>query len=689
MDLIKVFSLRAWIVTDLLRYLFLFLDGIIYGAISPLFQSTMKLTSIRNLFTDDTFNIVDFVADRIYVFLALFMFFKLVFSVVTMIANPDAISDKQKGMGKVLTNSVITVVLVIVMPIIFQLAYNVQDIIVNQGVLSSIFIAPNESGNSISMDSGQKIAKSVFKIFIGKNPDIKNTNKEVLNATNKFNSEQNSVGIEHFYDGVITNHEGNYYRIYYVMIVSTIVGVMLLVSFIKMAIEIALRSIKLLMMEVISPIAVISFVDPQSATKGIFSKWMSITLKTYLALFTRMAILFFSTSLMSSIDFEKFAKLEDSQLGIFELIFVVLAFVAFMQSAPKLLEELFGYKPSEDSKAIGGILGGAFGFGAGALTSSIQGARAGAAGEQGIKKSWGGFKGMTKGAVSGGAAGYKAGSKSGKDGSVGLGSTWGASRAAIDQFKKTDDYKLLQHAEGLDKSKKEQAKYEKRRPKWADTGDAVTEEAKFRSDNASNAALLSDYNSITGPNEAKLKSDFRKKESQKFANDKVYSSQYAKAKNDILDKTFEKKLAASKINAAEINVQKASRLVDRQSSASEVRNKIAAQQRIMTDTTISAEQRAIAAAEESALQSNLTRLNSEISTLSTDLISSGVDAARVAGGFALDDTSNTSAALKADYETTSTKLEKAKEDFKTLQEEPRYSTDAKLDKQISRGKIMS
>lgn len=689
MDLIKVFSLRAWIVTDLLRYLFLFLDGIIYGAISPLFQSTMKLTSIRNLFTDDTFNIVDFVADRIYVFLALFMFFKLVFSIVTMIANPDAISDKQKGMGKVLTNSVLTVVLVIVMPIIFQLAYNVQDIIVNQGVLSSIFIAPNESGNTISMDSGQKIAKSVFKIFIGKNPDVKNTNKEVLNATNNFNKEQNSVGIEHFYDGVITNHEGNYYRIYYVMVVSTIVGVMLLIAFIKMAIEIALRSIKLLVMEVISPIAVISFVDPQSATKGIFSKWMSITLKTYLSLFTRLAILFFSTSLMSSIDFEKFAKLEDSQLGIFELIFVVLAFVAFMQSAPKMLEEIFGYKPSEDSKAIGGIVGGALGFGAGAVTSSIQGARAGAAGEQGMRKIWGGLKGMGKGAASGGAAGYKAGSKSGKDGGVGLGGMWGASRAANEQFKKSDDYKTLQHAQGLDKSKKEQAKYESKKPKWADTDNVAAEEAKFRADNASNASLISDYDKITGPGEEKLKYEFRKKESQKAANKEVYSSQYANAKNDILDKAFEKKHTASKINAAEINVQKASRLVDRQSSASEVQNKIAAQQRIMSDTSISAEQRAIAAAEESALQSNLTRLNSEIATLSTDLISSGVDAAMVSSGLALDATSNTSALLKADYETISIKLEKAQSDFKTLQEEPRYSSDVKLDKQISRGKLMS
>lgn len=691
MDLIKIFSGRLWIVTDLLRYLFLWLDGIIYGSISPLFQSTMKLTSIRQFLANDTFNIVDFVADRVYVFLALFMFFKLAFSVITMIANPDAISDKQKGLSKIFTNSIITIILVVGMPIIFQIAYSAQDIIINRGVLSNIFMGPNEGENAVTMDSGQKIAKSVFKIFIGKNPNVKSIHKDVESVINEYNEEKNGVGVDLFFQkNVITNHEGDSYRLYYIMLVSTVVGVMLMISFVKMAVEVALRSIKLLLMEVISPIAIISFVDPQSSSKGVFSKWVAITMKTYLALFIRLSILFFSTALLSSIDFESFGRLENNQLGIFEMIFVILAFVAFMQTAPKLLEDLFGYKPDEDSKAVKGIVGGALGFGAGATAGLISGARAGAASENGVlRKAWGGFKGAAGGTIKGGKTGFKTGTKSAKDGSAGIMSTYGSGKAALDELHKSDKYKALEHAKGLRTSREEQKEYEKAKPKWADLNNDALEEQNFSNANKGNAALMNAYNSIQGPNAKKLKEEFRKKEAQKVANNATYSSQYAKAKNDLLDKGFEKKLAAAKVGAMEINAQKASRLVDKQSSSRQLQNQISAQDALIKDTSgkITAEEKQKASIQKSYYESDLANVNAEISGLSNELTASGLSLADVQSGNAFNAASNLVVELRAEYDTISTKNDKMTADFKTIQEEPRYSRDVKKDKEISRGKI--
>ena len=58
-------------------------------------------------------------------------------------------------------------------------------------------------------------------------------------------------------------------------------------------------------------------------------------------------------------------------LGWLASLILILAIIAFMQSAPKLLEEVFGYKPSEDSKAISGIAKGALGLGIGAAVGTL------------------------------------------------------------------------------------------------------------------------------------------------------------------------------------------------------------------------------------------------------------------------------------------------------------------------------
>jgi hypothetical protein len=124
--------------------------------------------------------------------------------------------------------------------------------------------------------------------------------------------------------------------------------------------------------EVISPIAIISFLDPMSASKGIFSKWSSIAMKTYLSLFIRLGTLYFLTTLLANIDPKKFGSITESGFGVFETLFVVLAIVTFMQTAPKFLEEMFGYKPSEDGKAIKGIVNGALGVGLGAGAAAMH-----------------------------------------------------------------------------------------------------------------------------------------------------------------------------------------------------------------------------------------------------------------------------------------------------------------------------
>lgn len=358
----NVFSHRIWIITDLLRGLFLFLDGVLYNLIQPLYAAALSLADIRGALQQDA--LVEMISKKLYVFLGLFMFFKLAFSIISMIANPDVINDKQKGLGKIFTTSIITLILVTTMPLIFKMAYGLQDTLINGGYLMGIF-GETPGGRSANGSEGAALAKSVFGLFIEVNPEA---SSEASSAYEKFIHSEGGVDIGILNEkDAMTKHTNSRYHISYMMLLSTIVGAMMVISFIKIAIEIAFRSLKLLVLEVISPIAVISYVDPASSTKGIFAKWMSLTLKTYFSLFIRLGTLYLIMAMLSGIDVNQFGE----GLGTLSSILLILALLAFIQIAPKILEELFGYKPGEDGKAIKGIVGGALGFGVGAATGAL------------------------------------------------------------------------------------------------------------------------------------------------------------------------------------------------------------------------------------------------------------------------------------------------------------------------------
>jgi hypothetical protein len=558
--LLDVFSFRLPIISDLLRNLFLFIDGIIYGLLGPVYKVAMNLVDLSGFFDSgfDTGGIASKVAGNIYVFLALAMFFKLAFSIITMIANPDMVSDKQKGLSKIFTHAIVTVILVVIMPTVFDMAYGIQELVIkgtdgNNGILKRIFLDTG-TGVVVGENEGDVIARGMFAIFVGKNPDVE-LDEETSTALDQL--KQN--GIKALSNkGAITSHTGGLfgteYRLYYMSIISTIVGVMLLISFIKMTIEIALRSIKLLIIEIISPIAIISYLDPASASKGIFARWSSTAIKVYISLFIRLSILFLMTNLIVDLKLENYADAGlSSDIGVFEVIFIMLAIIAFMQTAPKFLEELLGYKPSEDGKAISGIVGAGIGVGA---------AAAGMVGGYAMRKhdekklqddpSWtpGKFRqfndkrkeifGDLKAAGSGGA---QAGAKGG-----------------VLQARHTSDKLAYKQRRGqLDKQINENVQKKKGFDRM--DSQSVEREAEYTDlVNGFQASYAGDatYNSYVASGQRELADEYKETQAKKFANSKMYSETYAKKKNLVLDNQFKsivlgQKQAMSQSNTAMIS----------------------------------------------------------------------------------------------------------------------------------------
>lgn len=129
---------------DLLYGLALKLDSVIYSFIGWLYEIYMLLSSAR-IFRTETFQIF---INRIYIILGVIMLFFLAYTILTNIVNPDKFNNEGSGMGKIITNTVISLVLIAILPTIFNFLYYAQEIILKEDFLGKVIL-----GNYSNADS--------------------------------------------------------------------------------------------------------------------------------------------------------------------------------------------------------------------------------------------------------------------------------------------------------------------------------------------------------------------------------------------------------------------------------------------------------------------------------------------------------------------------------------------------------
>ena len=104
----------GWLET-IFRTLLFWLDSIVYKFIPTVYNLLVNIAE-TSIFSEDVFTLF---SNRIYTLLGVFMLFKVSFSILTYIVDPDAFTDKNKGFGKLISNIIITLVLLILTPFIW------------------------------------------------------------------------------------------------------------------------------------------------------------------------------------------------------------------------------------------------------------------------------------------------------------------------------------------------------------------------------------------------------------------------------------------------------------------------------------------------------------------------------------------------------------------------------------------
>ena len=442
----------------IIRALFGLIDSIVVWLIKNLYVLLVQIAN-TNVFGSFIYQMLG----RIYVFLGIFMLFKLTMSMITYVINPDTMSDKNKGFSKLITNVVISLVLIVTVPSIFREAYRLQALILNSNAVYQIVTGEKIANNNVTdVNSdviknaeyiGDDIAKGVFSAFVYQDGNVSATTSNVLlplagesvNAVNKITCTE---GTEQFQKGqcsrnqevcttatcmvavstVTLDGDGEHgFANEYKFLLSTICGGAVAYFFLVFCLDASVRAIKLGMLQIVAPIPILSMIDPKGGVDKV-KKWGSACGKEYAGLFIRLAGVYFAVSIIqlvlgnnSSVSdamtyYNSDGTFGKQGVGLFVKLFIILGALTFAKQLPKFIEEILGFKLSGGDgfnlkKRLGGMAGlgvaktlgaGALGF-AGGMAANALAAKGNWKG-QGLKN---GFKNV--GSILGG--GFSAGAR--------------------------------------------------------------------------------------------------------------------------------------------------------------------------------------------------------------------------------------------------------------------------------------
>lgn len=356
-----------------IRSIFAWLDIIVYGAIEIIYNLFMEIAQ-TNIFSS---RINEKFGMRIYALLGIIMLFKLSFSLINYMINPSQMNDKSKGGGKLVTNILIVLLLIVTTPLLFEAAFDLQHIILSENTVGKIILGTGGSeGLNVGAQerAGRIMSFDVFLAFYKPDSTIIDCQEDYLvkddfnrislteACRNALNGIDESIGAGKAYDKAVKNSSikilteskllhltkpgSDTFVFDYNAVLSTIAGGFVAWIMLIFCIDIAVRSVKLGFYQLIAPIPIISYIDPDSSKNGLFQKWLKNTASTFLDVFIRLAAIYFVIFIISNLDQMEVWK-DDTmqrQTDLLVRVFVILGALLFAKQLPQLIQELTGIK---------------------------------------------------------------------------------------------------------------------------------------------------------------------------------------------------------------------------------------------------------------------------------------------------------------------------------------------------------
>lgn len=366
-----------------------------------------NMIASHRLFDD---NVIQTIYTRVGLVLGLFMVFRLTFSAIEYLINPDNITDKQKGIGNIIKKVLIVVILLGSVHFLFNTAYSFQDLLLNDenNVISKVILG---NSKTTGMSSETDMSWAIFSSF------FKSTGPETSTCS-KYLDEDNSAGIKADFDSnyktafstssfkkayeCVNEKKGSgdwviNFEWFYGIVTALFVGYVLCVY----VIQLGVRSVQLAYLELIAPIPIMMYLNPKGDET--LKKWGKQCLSTYLDVFIRVAILYFILLAFKAISEADLFTTGSIPVGIVLLIGLMM----FAKKVPDLIKEIFpstggatalnfGLKMPDGAKQAATFAGGTVIGGIGGMATGIKYGKGAAGGRLG-----GAITGFARGTLGG------------------------------------------------------------------------------------------------------------------------------------------------------------------------------------------------------------------------------------------------------------------------------------------------
>ena len=386
--------------TEIWYTLMLWINNMIYNAIE-LFYKVFVTVANTNLFSETAFSEI---TSRMYVVMGIAMLFIFAYNIVLMIINPE--DRKSSGnTGKIVSETIISLILVILLPTIFNYMAILQKQILDSQILSQIIVGDSggstddcnydnytiidnydidtyHSGSAtptqslkdacldyMSLPSSIRGARSVIPTLFGAfyhpvdygfyecKDFVENNNTTIISddkdkemcahyyyviRMSTFKGSINPINDDSTFFSEARTDDGMFE---FNWILSTIAGAFAAYMFASYAMAVGVRIAKLGFLQIISPIAVMLRIIPKQKDK-IYAKWFKQITDTYLDIFVRLVIIYFSLfaiSLVPDIIDQLSVNAErQPMVWILSKAIVILGVLKFAGDAPALFKEFFG-----------------------------------------------------------------------------------------------------------------------------------------------------------------------------------------------------------------------------------------------------------------------------------------------------------------------------------------------------------
>ena len=395
-------SLMSLILTwEIFKFTDLLLCALFYWLANLIVQVYFELAKITSSIVVSNGPLQN-VIQRVMVLAGIYALFKLAITLINYAINPEKTDENSKNGIKIVQNIFVAIVLLSISSTAFEYLGKVSEAIFTRdngtSLMERVVFGELNTSRQTNNREARALVNRFFTLFLDDHGKC-DTKPDDTGCKYYIAMRDGRLNVDASMNDLLSNIGFTYYPV-----ISWICAIFIIVIFVRYAFDLSKRLLKLVVLQIISPVPIIMYIDPKQKNR------LTLFLKTYLSIwlqvFIRILSVYLAVALIDLVSSGEILSEVNSGIKWIAKFILYIGILFGMQEIPKLIDDIIGTKLAAETKGMkfGVILKGIVGGTAGTVGGAVRGGMAGAA-------AGGGFKKIASGMLAGSASGLRNGLK--------------------------------------------------------------------------------------------------------------------------------------------------------------------------------------------------------------------------------------------------------------------------------------